>query len=167
MFVHRKKRDRNSWEPNAFILTVTFIYCRSESVPLLSFCPWRWCYDLEVSTWSWEHVVLPFSPLFLQWQTLPQSQGWCSKEGWLRRVMVNRNWRWLASLSCLPRAFSPGPRQLLELHFLVSSAGSYLQRRHHSHLITKHTAFYCLVLLSRRSPGLFTAGACDEGGNIN
>lgn len=166
MFVHRKKRERNSWEQNAFFVTATFIYCRREFVPILSFCPWRWGYDLEVSTWGWEHVVLPFSLSFLQWQTLPHSQGWCNKEGCLRRVMMNRKCRWLASLTSLPRAFSPHPRQLLELYFLIRSAGSYLQRRHHSHLITKHTAF-CLVLLSRRSPGLFTAGACDEGDSIN
>lgn len=51
--------------------------------------------------------------------------------------------------------------------FLIRSAGSHFQRKHQCHLVTKHTAVYCLVLLPRRGPGLFTARACDEGDNIN
>ena len=51
--------------------------------------------------------------------------------------------------------------------FLIGSARSHLQRKHQSHVVTKHTAVYCLVLLSRRGPGLFTAGVYGEGDNFN
>lgn len=188
MFVHRRKtRDGNSWKLDGFVLAAEFIYCRREFVPMLwpfLFLHWhigKNMLSLKLRLWpgtehlQQEHVVLLFSRLFLQWQALPHSQGWHDREGWLWYPRENSPGEtngeqklYIAGyLKQSSQDFLTCSKVAPCIVFLIRSAGSHLQRKHQSHLVTKHTAVYCLVLLSRRGPGLFTAGTCDEEDNIN
>lgn len=187
MFVHEKKRDRNSRELYGSVLTAEFSYCRSEFLPML----WPFLFidqyigkkmlSSKMGLWpgteclQQEREGLIFSLLFLQWQTLPHSQGWCDREiglvptGKFASALGETGGQkfYTAGYKLYSENFLTCSKIASCNVFLIRPGRLHLQRKHQFHLVTKHRDVYCLVLLSRRGPGLFTAGTCDKRDNIN
>lgn len=136
----------------------------------------------KAMTWDWELSAGARGPVLLTvfpavtcaatWPELMWQRG-------MTTVATGKFTRALAETNCEQKLHISGYLKLSSEDFLVcsevsscflfltTSAGLHLQRQNQSHIATKHTTVFCLVLLTSRGPGLSTAGACDRGDNIN